>query len=63
LNGELGEVVDPKNREDLIGGIRRMLARGRGQVPEGLSYFDFERFKERWGEVVEQVFVANGVKA
>jgi phosphatidyl-myo-inositol dimannoside synthase len=63
LAGELGQVVDPKNREDLIEGIRRTLARGRGQVPEGLSYFDFERFKERWGEVVEQVFVANGVKA
>lgn len=58
LGGELGEVVDPKNREDLIGGIRRALARGRGNVPERLSYFDFERFKERWSDVMTQVFSA-----
>jgi phosphatidyl-myo-inositol dimannoside synthase len=56
LGGELGEIVDPSDREDLKEGIRRALARGRG-VPDRLSYFDFERFKERWKDVVSTVFV------
>lgn len=55
LGGELGEVVDPKNREDTKAGIRSALAKGRG-VPERLSHFDFLRFKERWGAVVDRVF-------
>jgi phosphatidyl-myo-inositol dimannoside synthase len=58
LGGELGAVVDPRNREELLSGIRGALARGRGEVPERLSFFDFERFKERWGHVVDATFAA-----
>jgi phosphatidyl-myo-inositol dimannoside synthase len=36
----------------------RGAARGRGEVPERLSFFDFERFKERWGHVVDATFAA-----
>jgi glycosyltransferase involved in cell wall biosynthesis len=46
LDGKLGELVDPDDREALKAAILRALHRPR-QIPEGLSYFAYERFRER----------------
>ena len=56
LDGELGEVVDPSDAEDLKRGIRAALGRERN-VPERLEYFSFDRFKERWHAAIADVFV------
>lgn len=56
LDGELGEVVEPTDPEDLKRGIRAALARERN-VPERLEYFSFDRFKERWHAAIADVFV------
>jgi phosphatidyl-myo-inositol dimannoside synthase len=61
LGGELGEVVDPRDPTDIKDGIRRALTRGRG-VPERLSHFDFERFKERWKDVVTSTFAGSDAR-
>jgi hypothetical protein len=37
-------------------GILRALAADHGGVPDGLSYFSFERFLERWHGVLRGVF-------
>jgi len=46
-DGELGIVVDPRNREELKAGILQALQRPRGIVPPGLEYFSFENFQRR----------------
>lgn len=52
LDGEIGEVVDPTDREDLKEGILRALNRQRGSVPSSLGHFSKARFQERWQRVV-----------
>lgn len=52
--GELGTVVDPDDPDSLKQGIRDALSQDRG-VPDGLEYFSFHRFCERWARVIEQV--------
>ena len=54
-DGLLGAVVDPRDPADLQRGILQALAAER-EVPEGLSYFSFERFQERWHQVVDYAF-------
>jgi glycosyltransferase involved in cell wall biosynthesis len=54
-DGALGEAVDPDDPESVRRGILRALAADRG-VPEGLAYFSFERFEERWHGVITHVF-------
>jgi glycosyltransferase involved in cell wall biosynthesis len=51
-DGKLGRVVDPDNLEDLRRGIQEALTADRG-VPEGLEYFSFRRFRNRWHRVFE----------
>ena len=46
LHGKLGELADPDDREALKAAIRRALCRPR-QIPEGLTYFSYENFRER----------------
>jgi phosphatidyl-myo-inositol dimannoside synthase len=46
LDGKLGELADPDDREALKAAIRRALCRPR-QIPEGLAYFSYENFRER----------------
>src|SRR5207302_9125288 len=36
--GQLGILVDPTNRSDVMRGIRDVLARDKGRVPEGLEH-------------------------
>ena len=45
--GALGVLVDPRDRDSLLRGIRTALNTPRGSVPEGLSFFGVERFRER----------------
>lgn len=47
LNGRLGVVADPDNREEIIAAIKQALLLPRS-IPEGMDYFSFESFVERW---------------
>jgi glycosyltransferase involved in cell wall biosynthesis len=51
LDGELGELADPDDREALKAAIRRALRRPR-QIPEGLSFFSYEKFRERLRAII-----------
>jgi phosphatidyl-myo-inositol dimannoside synthase len=62
LDGELGELADPDDREALKAAIRRALRRPR-QIPDGLAFFSYEKFRERLQDIigglrVESVFQA-----
>jgi asparagine synthase (glutamine-hydrolysing) len=46
LDGKLGLLIDPDDRNGLIDAVRSALARPRGR-PEGLEYFDVTAFRER----------------
>jgi phosphatidylinositol alpha-1,6-mannosyltransferase len=47
LDGRLGVLADPSNPDEIIAAIKEALTRSRG-VPNGLEYFSFRRFVERW---------------
>ena len=51
LYGELGELADPDDREALKAAIHRALGRPR-QIPEGLAYFSYEKFRERLRDII-----------
>jgi len=51
LDGELGELADPDDREALMAAIRRALRRPR-QIPDGLAAFSYERFRERLADIM-----------
>ncbi len=51
LDGELGELADPDDREALKAAIRRALRRPR-QVPDGLTFFSYEKFCERLQHII-----------
>lgn len=54
-DGMLGHVVDPGDASSVRTGILAALASER-EVPDGLAYFSFERFVDRWHGVVDRVF-------
>src|SRR5262249_24919241 len=51
LDGELGEIADPDDREALKAAICRALRRPR-QIPDGLSFFSYQRFRERLQNII-----------
>jgi glycosyltransferase involved in cell wall biosynthesis len=51
LDGALGELANPDDREALKAAIRRALRRPR-QVPEGLAFFSYENFRERLHDII-----------
>ncbi len=53
-DGQLGAVVDPDDPEDIKQGVYRALDADRG-VPDGLGYFSFARFVDRWHELANRV--------
>jgi len=53
-NGQLGSVVDPDDPDDLLRGIHEALDTGR-EVPEGLAYFSYENFEDRWQRLIKDV--------
>lgn len=58
MDGRLGILVNPDDREDLMRGIRGALARPRGVVPEGLSEFSSQRYEERVHEIVKALLTS-----
>ena len=46
LEGELGRVVNPDDKQDLVNGISEVLKKERG-IPERLDYFSYPRFCNR----------------
>ena len=54
LGGELGNLVDPGNRESVREGILRALEQPRG-IPSGLDYFAWPRFRERIASAVHSL--------
>jgi glycosyltransferase involved in cell wall biosynthesis len=55
LNGRLGILVDPDDREDLIRGIREALRRPKGVVPALLSEFSEARYVERVHAILDAI--------
>ena len=51
LDGELGELADPDDREALKTAIRRALGRPR-QIPAGLAFFSYEKFRQRLHDII-----------
>ncbi len=46
-DGELGELVDPENPDELRSAVLRALKKPKGLIPPGLDYFSHRRFEER----------------
>jgi glycosyltransferase involved in cell wall biosynthesis len=51
LYGKLGELANPDDREALKAAIRRALRRPR-QIPDGLSFFSYQKFRERLHDIM-----------
>jgi glycosyltransferase involved in cell wall biosynthesis len=51
LDGELGELADPDDREALKAAISRALCRPR-QIPAGLAFFAYDKFRERLHDII-----------
>ena len=58
LDGKLGELADPDDREALKAAIHRALRRPR-QVPDGLAFFSYEKFCERLQDIIGGLKVIN----
>jgi glycosyltransferase involved in cell wall biosynthesis len=56
LDGKLGELADPNDREALKAAIRRALRRPR-QIPDGLAFFSYERFRERLRDILSDLSI------
>jgi glycosyltransferase involved in cell wall biosynthesis len=55
LEGRLGVLVDPGDRDDLLRGLRQALAAPKGSVPALLSEFSERRFVERLHAILDSV--------
>ena len=51
LDGKLGELADPDDRESVKEAIRRAFRRPR-QIPDGLATFSYERFRTRLQDII-----------
>jgi glycosyltransferase involved in cell wall biosynthesis len=56
LDGKLGEHADPDDREALKAAIRRSLRRPRA-IPDGLTSFSYNRFRERLENIMDSLRV------
>ena len=56
LQGKLGVVVDPRNSESVIQGIKEVLTRPKVVTSE-LDYFSFENFEKRCHSILDQFFL------
>jgi len=54
-DGQLGILVDPANRGEIMGGILKALTIPRGTVPVGLGYFSFDNFMVRLHAAIDRV--------
>lgn len=55
LDGRLGVLVDPSDRDDLVRGILEAVGRPKGQVPALLSEFSETRYVERVHAIVDAI--------
>jgi glycosyltransferase involved in cell wall biosynthesis len=53
--GELGILVDPHDRDELLWGLLEVLQRPREVIPPGLSYFSLENFTRRCHVIVRRL--------
>ena len=53
-NEKLGELANPGDREALKAAIRRALRRPR-EIPEGVIFFSYERFRERLHDIMDSL--------
>jgi glycosyltransferase involved in cell wall biosynthesis len=53
LDGKLGLLVDPSNRDEIRDAILTSLARDERRIPEGLDYFSFEKFAARSRAIID----------
>jgi len=53
-NGELGQIVDPDNPQEIKLAIMRALKSPR-QIPQGLDYFSFDNFTHRLHGIIDKV--------
>ena len=61
-NGMLGDLVDPKNREQLVEAVLRGLEKPTGAIPAGLEYFSSDQFEKRVHAMFGQLPFRAGVK-
>lgn len=54
LGGRLGILVDPRDPEDVLDGLRRVLATPKG-VPADLAEYGSDRFEERVSRLIDEV--------
>jgi glycosyltransferase involved in cell wall biosynthesis len=55
LDGEMGLLVDPRNRAELRRGLLRVLQQPRGMVPPRLEYFSFPGFVQRCHAILDKL--------
>jgi asparagine synthase (glutamine-hydrolysing) len=55
LHGQLGELVDPDDPQDVLRGIRAAFARGRNGVPAGLTHFGMRENAARWRDLLAEL--------
>lgn len=55
MDGRLGVVVNPDDRNELIRGILRALSAPRGVVPQGLEHFSYENFVGRLHDILDRL--------
>jgi glycosyltransferase involved in cell wall biosynthesis len=60
LEGEMGLLVDPRNRAELRRGLLRVLQQPRGRVPPRLEYFSVPSFARRCQAIVNALCPAGG---
>jgi phosphatidylinositol alpha-1,6-mannosyltransferase len=53
MDGKLGIIVNPDNKDELIVGILDALKKEKGVVPKGLEVFSFNRFTEKLYSIME----------
>jgi glycosyltransferase involved in cell wall biosynthesis len=59
LDGKLGLLVDPSNRDEIRDAILTSLTRSERRIPEGLDYFSFEKFAARSRAIIDGARRAN----
>ena len=63
LDGEMGLLVDPRNREELRRGLVRLLQQPRGQVPSGLERSSYPNFVRRCHALVDRLYAGGNAVA
>ena len=59
-NGELGVIVDPSRRNELIAGIQEALDRPKEKIPNGLDYFSYGNFERQLQDIIRQALQVKG---